>query len=151
MFDLKRKTLKTTDKSKIIYHSKIILACQKSLLTNHNRSSLSLKMVQQIPPFGWHFCSCADKHNLWGDSQKMFQAHTDFKWAYPLPRADKLFTFVLEVNKRLLNFSVAWDSFWCVALVSKPGSNGLKWSVCTTPTLDETKWIVIYRKWGGFH
>ena len=101
-------------------------------------------MVHQVPSFGSHLCSCADKHYLWCDSQKMFQAHTDFKWAYPLPRTHKLFTFVLEVNKCLLNFSVAWNRLGRVALVSKPGSNGLKWSVCTTPSLNETKWTLIF-------
>ena len=76
----------------------------------------------------------------------MLQAHADLKRANPLAWSNKLFTFILEINKSLLDFFMTWNRFGCVTLVTKPGSYGLKWTIGTTPPLRRTKNKIL---WGA--
>ena len=119
---------------------------QERLPTNHDRSPLCLKMMKQITSFAAHFCSWTHKHDFWCDTKEMFQAHADLKRPNPLAWSNKLSTFILEINKSLLDFFMTWNRFGCVTLVTKPGSYGLKWAIGTTPPLRETKNKIL---WGA--
>ena len=112
---------------------------EKYLLTNHNRGSLSLKMVQQIPSFASHFCTRVYKHDFGSDPQEMLQAHANLKRTNPLPWSYKLFCLVLKIDESLLNFTMTWNRVWRVALMTKPWHNGLERAVGTAPSLRETK------------
>ena len=103
-------------------------------------------MIKQITSFAAHFCSWTHKHDFWCDTKEMFQAHADLKRANPLAWSNKLFTFILEIDKSLLDFFMTWNRFGCVTLVTKPGSYGLKWTIGTTPPLRRTKNKIL---WGA--
>ena len=103
-------------------------------------------MMKQITSFAAHFCSWTHKHDFWCDTKEMFQAHADLKRANPLAWSNKLFTFISEINESLLDFSMTWNRFGCVTLVTKPGSYGLKWTIGTTPPLRRTKNKIL---WGA--